>query len=249
MAVVAFSTFFVMCFMVKEGEYPPPPRESDSRLAALFLTTVSYVRECFGKPYYLLVFATFSLAALTMGPVNIYSVFYARELGLDMFTYGKVKAINHFCGLLFAYPIGMLADRYHPLRVTMVARLLYGLTVLAGSIFIQGPTSFKYLVFGHLFVSGLYISASGALAQMLLPRLKFGQFASASLVVTSLLGMAMAYGLGVLLDATKLDATRSNYRLTYVVAASLAGITLVLMVILYRKFMSLGGPKGYVAPE
>jgi hypothetical protein len=46
-----------------------------------------------------------------------------------------------------------------------------------------------------------------------------------------------------------LDHTGSNYRLTYIASCILAFATLAVLIVVYRKFMALGGPRGYVAPE
>jgi MFS family permease len=212
---------------------------------ARFLSSAKvYLRECFTNPYYRWVLAAFTLIGLTFLPVGAYSTFYAVSMNLDMTTYGRILATNHFCGFLLAFPIGMLADRFHPLRVSIIAMSLYAVTALLGALFIRSTWSFEVAVFGHMFVSGIFFSASGALAMMLLPRIKFAQFASAATLVSAIATIIITQALGALLDYTN-----SNYRLTYFIGFGMAVLAIIVMLIVYRKFMALGGPKGYVAPE
>jgi MFS family permease len=121
---------------------------------------------------------------------------------------------------------------------------MYAVTLMLGAIFIRTPFSFGWAVFGHMVVAGFFLSASGALAQMLLPRIKFAQFFSASAAITAVGTIVLSTAMGYLLDKT-----HTNYRLTYAVSSVLAFTALGVMIVVHRKFMALGGPKGYVAPD
>ncbi|WP_428938474.1 MFS transporter [Fontivita pretiosa] len=244
-ALVSGIPLVLMCLMVREGNYPPPEQmAADHRAGGFFAAVGVYCRECFSKPYYLWVFAAMALAGLMSGPVNWFSIFFAKSLNMDMATYGKIMAANHLTGFLLAYPIGVLADRFHPLRVSMATVAAYAITLLLGSILIRDPFTFGCAMFAHMVISGTYLSASGALAQMLLPRLKFAQYWSAALVLSSLSIIVSSPIVGIILDKTG-----KNYRLTYVIGFALAAITLAVMSVVHRKFMALGGPRHYVAPE
>jgi hypothetical protein len=83
-----------------------------------------------------------------------------------------------------------------------------------------------------------------SLSQALLPRLKYGQFYSAALLLSSAVTIIFAPLLGHVLDLTG-----DNYRLTYFVGAGLAAVTVAVMLVVYRRFMAMGGPTGYVAPS
>jgi len=43
--------------------------------------------------------------------------------------------------------------------------------------------------------------------------------------------------------------TNSNYRLTYLFSGLFAAVSLGLLLVVYHKFMKMGGPNAYVAPE
>jgi MFS family permease len=240
-------TFALMLLVVREGEYPPVEQIHGGDIgagAAIMSSVKLYFHECLKNPYYVWVFAALALGALTAVPVNTFSVLYAKKLGLPLASYGRWIATNHMCGFLLAYPLGMLVDRFHSLRVSMVTIGCYGLTMLLGGIVIQGPLSFGWAVFFQALISGTYLTASMSLPQALLPRLKFGQFYSASTLLTSIVIMFFSLALG-----RTLDYTGSNYRLTYFIGFGLAMITVAVMAVVYRKFMAFGGPKGYVAPD
>ena len=83
----------------------------DIRSRGFFGAVKIYFRECFRNPYYRWVFAMLALAGLAAVPVNFFSVFYMKSLHMDGDTYGKIKALNHTCGILVAFPIGMMLAR------------------------------------------------------------------------------------------------------------------------------------------
>ena len=45
-------TFLLLCFMVKEGEYPPPEPRTGHATDRLTKAIAVYVRECFSLPFY-----------------------------------------------------------------------------------------------------------------------------------------------------------------------------------------------------
>jgi hypothetical protein len=63
----------------------------------------------------------------------------------------------------------------------------------------------------------------------------------------------MFIGLGIMtfgpLLGKVLDLTHKFYRLTFMFTFSLTLVALILGLIVHAKFMKLGGPKNYVAPE
>jgi len=88
------------------------------------------------------------------------------------------------------------------------------------------------------------MTAAASLSQRLLPRAKFTQFASA-------LGIATALGTATIgpVVGSILDATHHNYRLTYLASAIITAAALAAGLVLHSRFVALGGPKNYTAPE
>jgi len=71
--------FSMMCFRVKEGEYPPveslPVTKHGGKIGSGFK---AYIRECYANPYYRWIFVAMTFAALAGNPINSFSLFYAR---------------------------------------------------------------------------------------------------------------------------------------------------------------------------
>lgn len=237
--------FAFMCVMVREGEYPPPEENPDDLRARGFLAAARvYMNECFTTPYYRWVFAAMVLAALTFMPFNTFAVPYAQSLAMPMQQYGDYTSLSFLISLAIAYPLGWLVDKFHPLRVGMATMALYLIATVYGVGFVHDPRTFAIALVVHVVLSGTYFTATAALGQMLFPKLKFGQFASAAGVVLSLGSIAMGLVLGPVLDLTG-----NAYRLTFAMGLLLCAATLVALGIVYRQFTRLGGPENYVPPE
>lgn len=234
----------LMCWRVKEGEYPPPPQPAPGEKRGFIVAVKSYARDCFSKPYYLWVFVSMALAQLAFAPVNLFSVYAAESFGMSLATYGKYTSVMYICSLLLAYPLGWMADRFHAVRVGLGALAIYALVMMVGFVGINGSESFGLVFLAHGVLSGCYFTGAAALGQMLLPKLKYGQFASAG-------GLLLAAGNFVLGPATGrlLDVLGHNYRYTFAVGGAIAVLAFITGFVVYRRFMALGGPKGYVAPE
>jgi len=249
--MVLVTTFYVLafmavCFRIKEGQYPPPekPSASDDVLERVTAEIATYVRECFGKSYYVLVFLMMMVAALTFSPVNIFSIPYVNSLGVSMDAYGKSLTLTYFISLCLSFVLGWMADLFHPLRMAMVTLAGYAVVTLLGTFFATTPMIFLAMWVLHGVLSGSYFTGAASLAQRLFPHEKFAQYASASGVFISIGNIFLAPIVGGLIDATG-----HQYRYTFLVGCGLALIALGLAVLVYRKFRQLGGDCAYVAPE
>lgn len=104
--------------------------------------------------------------------------------------------------------------------------------------------SSTFFLVAQTVLSSCYYTATASLPQRLLPHSKFLQFFSAANIVTAPFSVAFGPVLGLLLDAAGND-----YRLTFVSSAILSVLTLMLLAVLWRQFLRLGGPSSYAAPE
>ena len=173
----------------------------------------------------------------------LFGVYTAGSFGLSMDSYGKYIAATYVCSLVLAYPLGWMADRFHAMRMAVGAILVYAVVMVVGFFGIVGPKSFGLVFLIHGVVSGCYFTGAAALAQMLFPKLKFAQFASAGALLFALVNVVFGPALGAVLDLLHHD-----YRFTFGFGALIALVALLVNVEVYRRFMALGGPKGYVAP-
>jgi len=185
-----------------------------------------------------------ALAQVAFAPVNLISVHASESFGLSNADYGKYLAYTYLCSLVLAYPLGWLADRFHPTRIALVALGGYTVLMVAGYFGIVGPRSFGVVFVVHGVLSGCYFTGAAALGQVLMPKLKFALYYSAYILLWAIGNCVVGLGLGKLLD--KLDR---DYRFAFSAGGLIAALAFWTGYVVYRRFMALGGPKGYVAPE
>ena len=237
--------FSLMCFNVKEGEYPTPVPMDRGRDTSGFLHAAgTYFQECFGHSYYRLYFIAMGISWQAFVPINLFSLFYMKALEMNIQHFGDCIVVTYFCSLVLAYPLGALVDRFHPLRVGIVVQVLYAVSTLLGGLFIHDSFTFALALIAHGVISGTWFTAVASIGQRLLPRAEFAQFASAEGILKSFFAFLVGPAVGIFLDHF-----HHNYRYTYLIsfAINLAGLFLCLL--LYRQFRALGGPDNYAAPE
>jgi MFS family permease len=234
--------FTMMCLKVKEGEYPPAPTTSDG---PKFLSAViTYFKDGFGNPYYLWYFAAIVLASLSILPFNLYSLFYAKSIGMEMTRFWDCLGLTYIFSLVLSYPLGSLADRFHPLRVGIAMLAAYAVAMACGGMLVRDPSTFAVALVAHGVLAGSLITATSSLGQRLLPRDKFAEIGSAGGIIGAVSAMLLAPILGKFLDYT-----HHEYRYTFFVSAILTLMALGAFLVLHGRFIALGGPSNYVAPE
>lgn len=233
--------FLIMCLKVKEGVYPPLPPKSNTDTP--FAGVSTYFKECFANPYYRWVFISFTISSLAFMPVNLFSVFYAKSLNVSMDDYGRFIAVTFVISLILSWFLGSLADRFHPLRMCMASLLLYVITALLGGIFIQGRLTFGIALISHCVISGIFFTGTASLGQRLYPKEKFAQFASACGIIASISTMVASPVIGKILDIS-----HHAYQWTYIMGAGIALSGFWTTLIVYRKFLTMGGHKHYQPP-
>lgn len=231
--------FMWMCFRVKEGGYPPPEPMTTRRAEVR-----TYFRECFSNGYYVSVFVMMMAAALAFAPVNTFAVPYARSLGVDMDHYGKALAVTYGVSLTLAYFLGWLADRFHPLRVSIATLTGYLAVTAYGAFFATTPAAFLTAFVLHGVLSGCYFTSAASIGQRLFPHQKYAQFASAAGIVMAPANIVLAPLVGMVIDTSG-----GVYRLTFAGGCVLAALALLAAWRVHGRFMRLGGPKNYEAPE
>ena len=236
----------MMCMKVREGDYPPPaavnrrenPFDSFYKAAVLFFT------ECFSQPYYVWVFLAWTFCNVAFIPVNLFSIPYAHSVAMSDKTYGHYIALTYAISLGLAYCLGVFCDWFHPLRVSIVAMVLYAVCVLWGARFAYDARTFGIGLVAHGVLSGTFFTTSASLGQRLFPRDRFAQFAAAAAMLLAATQVIVGPSVG-----SMLDHNGHVYRYVFHVGLGLTIVGIFCLVVVHHYFMKLGGPKHYTAPE
>lgn len=233
---------FSICLKVKEGEYPPPEAET-SGPPTVKSAVKTYFRECFSLPYYRWVIMASVVSGFSVVPFNIYGIFYAKSLNMDMDFYGKVSSLICLVSFVLSFFLGWFSDRFHPIRTGMVSMALQ--TVI---LFIGGRIATTESVFAWLFlVQGISIMSYNTLmasyAPRLFPREYFAQFNSAMMLIN-----ALASVIGAPLVGKFLDLTGNYYPHLFTIGGVIGLCGLGCFVMVYRGYQRYGGDSGYIAP-
>ncbi len=240
----------LLCFKVKEGQYAPPVEEpvpADGVRGSVFLRVmgkvVTYFRQSFSLPYYRWYMIATALAALSFSPINFFAIQYVQKLELGIASYGKFLVITYLFSIALSYLLGMLADRFHPLRCGLTALAAYMLLMFAGWMFMKDAENFGVIFVLHGIISGSYMTLTASLAARLLPRPLFAQFGSACSIVNAILSMLLGPVLGLVLDQLEY-----NYRYLFLFGGAIAVVGGLLLIKVYRNFLRQGGDADYQAP-
>jgi MFS family permease len=248
--VVCVISFLLMCFGVREGEYPPPPPKPardgiSSYFRDYFRTLYVYFRDCLSVDIYrnyLIMYAMVTAASTCASP---FVVLFAREtLGLSMDDMGKVYAWAMLPPLVLNIPFGYVCEKFSPLRVVIAS--LAGFTAVSAYVFFAGhdlKTWFIYAVVLCALPNVAWGLAQTATTMVLFPVQKFAQLSSSINV--------LGYGsvvLGSWLAGRYIDLFGGNYRMIFLWSLFWFAAALVPMFLVYRGWKRRGGLQGYIPP-
>lgn len=240
-------SFAAMCLNVKEGEYPPLPAPASSgpgRIGRFAAGARAYCRDCLGHPYYRWFFAAAILAQVAIGPWGIYDVFLATSYGTSLAQYGKFGALQAVISMVISYATGSLVDRFHPLRVTIVALAMVSVAAGAAFFLVRDAMGFGVSVVICGALSGFWYTAQSSLGSQLFPRLKFATY-NTGMQTTIQVGLAIAnFTAGWIIDAA-----HQEYRLVYAWWATCTFLSFCCTLVVYRYFLRYGGVKSYAPPS
>ena len=233
-----------MCLKVKEGEYEPPPEAPRGSSKGFIPAAMTYFRECFSHPCYILFYCAIQLSYASFLPINAFTMPFAKSLGMNMGLYGKYIALTYAISLVLSYPIGLLADRFHPLRVGLTVQFLYVAVAVWGGLFAKTSATFGLALLAQGVLSGTWMTAIASLGLRVFPASRFAQMNSANDVFGCLLSIVLAPTVGMFLDYN-----HHVYRHTYLIASVIMLVAITAGFLLYRQIVALGGPWNYRAPE
>lgn len=218
---VYLGCMLLVCWRVREPDYgAAPPRDRWGPWQA-------------GDGRWIRLFAAVSVGAVAVLPININAFNACAQFGVDAGGFGGAIALTYAISIVLAWPLGWLADRYHPLRVGAMVLTLYALCMLAAWRLVDGRTGFLVALIAHGVLAGCFLTGTVSLLPALLPRSRFSQLAAVSASLTALLVVVSTVGLGALLDATGRD-----YRLLYLAGALAAGGGVLLWRSLLKRYLA-----------
>ncbi len=248
--------FALMCFMVKEGEYEPPPPYVKNKKG--FIAAIrTYFQECHTTPIYLYIFLVSMMynAGAAGGPfVNLFHL----SLGMSLQQMGIIHGLSAGISMAVIAVSGPLADKYHPIRVTIVgfiACVTIGIPMQFIWMFgMPSPTfNFYYLLFQMILIYYPAITVARMLDPILIIRLfpkeRVGQFCSANAMWRSLSSIVAGAILGIVLDLLLVLLGTNEKAWTYLPLWQWICFTMGLFFLLkvFQHWKKMGGDDNYKA--
>jgi len=245
--------FTLMCLMVREGQYPPPddvPAKGESWYARLSKAVATYVRECFSHPLYVAFYVGNAVLAISYATGVYRQFFFLRYQGFTLKQMGDWGFIAGMIALIVQFPMGMIVDRFHPMRCMLIAAL-WTPFIMGAYFFLGEHTIFGFTIsaFGYYIAMSLlnqpsmYLSeaASYPLVMRLFPEKQFGQFCSANAMVRhfSMISGTFLGGLFMGMVNRRFGSFGNAY--SFLWQGWLHIVALTFMIVVYFYWRQLGG--------
>jgi MFS family permease len=255
-AMLYFLGFGIVCFMVREGEYPPfkaETGEDNKRIGGLRV----FFKECFTNKFYWIIFLFTIFQNAGTSSMGTFTVFFFKDMGLSLAQIGKLGAIGGIAGLLAMYLAAIFIDRWHPLRVLayscVFAFLGYSMSLVW--LFVTVPANFFFwLSLGggliSVFQSALLGGCFMPFYMKVFPQSRFGQFCSAMSMLSTFVAIGAGMLAGLFIDLMKYLCHGSDfaYRFIYLWFSVGAVIYTILIIMAYREWYRLGGDAHFHPP-
>lgn len=253
-AILYLIAFGSMCLKVREGDYPPPP-EFVKRGPGILAAAKTYFTECFTHRLYWFFFLANGFWAMGWCIMG-FNVFFAKSLGISLGQFGNINGWIGIAGTLLLYPAGILADRFHPLRISLFALPAMILSCFLSLIFLFREFSpstalaiWVVIQCINLPAITLYGASMLPMYMRILPRERYGQFSSANAMVGSLGSIIGGLLAGLFLDFTRtLVGDERAYQFLPLWLIVFQAASLICLFLLHREWMKNGGVKNYIPP-
>lgn len=239
--------FGLMCFFVKEGEYPPPDDLGET--PSIMDQAKIYIRECFGHPIYWLMFAYTGLQIASRSAGIGGLVFNKDALGISLQEMGMVGAVSGFISMGLQFPAGWMVDKFHPLRMTLYMQLIITPLQFLMYFFMLGLKSYVAFEGMKLVIFSLYGAAGIPLLITIFPKDKYGQYCSCNGMIKSFAAMPAAFLGAFFIDwITSYGNDKDAYRWMFMWSGVFQAASAVVLLAVYFMWKRRGGDKGYVPP-
>ena len=237
--------FMLMCFFVKEGEYPPPKavqRQGMPVAKRLAEWIGIYFRQCYRHWFFTFLFLGTALnnaSTVCRGTFNL--LFATKELQMTAGQFGKVMAVGAVVSAGVVVLTGYLMDRLHPLRVFVASGVIVIAANVWGYFYVTDYASFFVVGIAISVVYAVQFVSNGPVFIELFPPDKFGQFSSANAMMNSVLLIFANYFGGVAID-------RFGYRFIFVWDTIFTVGATAALLFVYVRWKQLGGAERYTPP-
>lgn len=239
----------LLCLKVKEGKYPPPEElpplpngEKRTVIQTVVTNTVIYFRQSFSMAYYRWFILATVVANLAFMPINGFSIQYSKAINIPTDVYGKYVVASYCVSLVLSYFLGVLSDKFHPLRTGIAAQVVYAFLMLIGFFVMVNTKAFAAIFITHVIISGCYFTFVASLNSRILPPGIFAQFISAIGIVSAVFNVIAGPVIGKIIDLA------GDYRYTLLLSAIIALVSALLLFKVFIGFKKYGGDKNYQAP-
>ncbi len=249
-AVLYLTAFTLMSLNVKEGEYPPPEPMMDKKRRLSLAPVKKFFKESFSARIFRLLFLYTTFQGLS-GALGVFMIFMVLSIGLTLGEVGQISGSIGLMSVFLMFPMGMLVDKFNPLRVMFVAQFAFVASSLMKCIFLfkDFTPSTTYWIYLGMAIFYLPFSAANSMATLpllmrIFPHEKFGQLCAANAMVGAIVAIfASALG-GFFLDGMKrlfIDKGDFYYRFIPVWSSFFAFFMLWATFLLYKEWKRLGG--------
>ena len=171
------------------------------------------------------------------------------DQGISLRKRGVAGSFWGLVGILIAYPVGILVDRFNPLRITIALNLVTLPFQFLSFFFIQDYFSSTVINTIRMPFGAMLGVAFMPLLIMIFPRTKFGQFCSArALLAQGVAAVAVPIG-AVFMDVITASTYDTDaYRNVFLFQGVITVLSLIPLWLVYLYWKKLGGNQ-YVAPD
>jgi MFS family permease len=259
-AIIYLIGFALMCFMVKEGQYPPPEKIGSGSTNP-FVMVKYYIKDCLKHRIYIYFFLHNTFWNLS-GAWIVFNVFLKLSLGITLEQIGLIASAIGVANMLLNYPAGMLADRFHPLRIMLCIKICILSFAPVNLIWLftsfDNQTNFIILIIIHAIYIPLgliYTAVSLPMNMRILPKEKFGQFCSFNALCSAAMTAIGGVTAGAYIDLMRKyfpdDVWGKDfyYRFAPIWPLPFLIIGIFFLFMLYRNWKKLGGDEHYTPPN
>ena len=263
----------LMCFFVREGEYPPLTEEQlrlknaslGERLVGKIKGFKDFVTDSFCHRVYTYRYMMGVIGAIS-GAAWAFGYFLNGELGINDELLGKINGVSGIVGtvgiMLASVLTAELANRWHPARIVLynavfaaIVALPFNLRWLFGAYPPKVYATFCIVAaIINVALSGLLIISEQPFEMLFFPKSKYGAFCAMQALLRSIpgivLGVPVAWLFDMLADALINHGIHPEFRFRFISVWAMpwTGLAALMAYKVYTHWGKLGGYNGFKRP-